>query len=88
MARSTDLPLDALIGAAPFTTRHIGPAEPDQAKMLAALGLSSLGELIDQVVPAPIRNTTPLALPPARSEADALDALRTLASRKDRKSVV
>ena len=32
MDRSTDLPLDALTGAAPFSTRHIGPAEADQAK--------------------------------------------------------
>ena len=81
MARITDLPLDALTGAAAFSTRHIGPAEADQAKMLAALGLGSLDELVERVVPAPIRNATPLALPPARSEADALDALRALAGR-------
>jgi glycine dehydrogenase len=81
MSRPTDLALDELIGAAPFATRHIGPAAADQAKMLAALGVGSLAELVDRVVPSPIRNPAPLALPAARSESDALDALRALADR-------
>ena len=49
--------------------------------MLAVLGLSSLAELTDAAVPSGIRLRQPLQLPPPRTEAGALAALRTLASR-------
>ena len=48
-----------------FPDRHIGPDPAEQAEMLAVLGLESLDELIDQVVPAGIRSEKPLACPPA-----------------------
>jgi glycine dehydrogenase len=63
-----------------FLPRHIGPSDADQAAMLQVLGLSSLDELIGQVVPPRIRVDTPLALPGARSEPDVLAELRALAS--------
>ena len=44
--------------------------------MLALLGLSSLGELVDQVVPSSIRWDKPLDIGEARSETDALAQLR------------
>ena len=47
--------------------------------MLASVGVDSLAELIDRTVPAAIRTARPLALPRARSEAEALAALRGMA---------
>ena len=66
---------------APFAERHIGPTEDEQAKMLAVLGYGSLGELTDAALPASIRDTTPLDVPPAASEALVLAELRALAAR-------
>ena len=34
-----------------FIQRHIGPSEEEQAKMLSDLELSSIDELVRQVVP-------------------------------------
>ena len=34
-----------------FTSRHIGPSEQEQTQMLNELGLSSLDELVREVVP-------------------------------------
>ncbi|HVM52819.1 MAG TPA: aminomethyl-transferring glycine dehydrogenase [Acidimicrobiales bacterium] len=64
-----------------FADRHIGPDGHDQATMLKVLGLASLDDLVDAVVPASIRDTTPLTLPEAASEADVIDELRALAGR-------
>ena len=35
-----------------FSTRHIGPQADDREKMLAALGLTDLEQLVDAVTPA------------------------------------
>ncbi|MCC6214292.1 MAG: aminomethyl-transferring glycine dehydrogenase [Polyangiaceae bacterium] len=64
-----------------FVSRHVGPREADVAKMLTALGLSSLEELVEQTVPADIRLDRALAIEPAASEQAALEELRALASR-------
>jgi glycine dehydrogenase len=64
-----------------FSTRHIGPQADDREKMLAALGLTDLEQLVDQSLPRSIRSTQPLALPPALSEPETLAVLRELASR-------
>ncbi|MGH9112951.1 MAG: aminomethyl-transferring glycine dehydrogenase [Acidimicrobiales bacterium] len=64
-----------------FADRHIGPSPADVTRMLDALGLSSLDELIDQAVPASIRDDKPLAIDDALSEPDALARLRALADR-------
>ncbi|TDC95279.1 aminomethyl-transferring glycine dehydrogenase [Actinomadura sp. 7K507] len=64
-----------------FADRHIGPAPGDQARMLAAIGYSGVEALIDDAVPAGIRTSRPLDLPPALSETAALDRLRELAAR-------
>ena len=34
-----------------FIQRHIGPSESEQSKMLTDLGLSSIDELVRQIVP-------------------------------------
>ncbi|HZA75578.1 MAG TPA: aminomethyl-transferring glycine dehydrogenase [Acidimicrobiales bacterium] len=64
-----------------FSDRHIGPSPDDVASMLDVLGLASLDELIDQAVPAAIRDDKPLALDDAMSEPEALAHLRGLADR-------
>jgi glycine dehydrogenase len=64
-----------------FIPRHIGPSAADQSRMLAAIGVSSLDQLVDEVVPPGIRSGAPLALPAARSEPDVLAELRRTAGR-------
>jgi glycine cleavage system P protein (glycine dehydrogenase) len=63
-----------------FQERHIGPSPEDQAAMLQVLGYESLDAFIDAVVPADIRLSGSLRVPEARSEQEALDALRQLAA--------
>src|SRR2546430_2195537 len=63
-----------------FATRHIGPSPDETEAMLATLGYSSLDEFIDEVVPADIRLSRPLNLPPGRSEREVLQALRGFAA--------
>ncbi|GAA0574801.1 aminomethyl-transferring glycine dehydrogenase [Actinomadura livida] len=64
-----------------FADRHIGPSPDERDRMLAAIGYSDAEALIDAAVPAAIRTSRPLALPPALSESAALDRLRELAAR-------
>jgi glycine dehydrogenase len=64
-----------------FPDRHIGVTAADADRMLAVLGLASLDDLIDQAVPAAIRDDKPLALDDAISEPHALAHLRRLAER-------
>src|SRR5699024_5657075 len=82
-------PMDATLSPArpaiaertPFSARHIGPSDDERAAMLAALGLESLDELVDQAMPAAIRDSAELDLPDALTEQEALVRLRTLAAR-------
>src|SRR3546814_15768352 len=62
-----------------FVRRHIGPVEPQTAAMLEALGLESLGELVEKAVPVSIRRATPMELPPVRHESDTLTYLPRMA---------
>jgi glycine dehydrogenase len=64
-----------------FASRHIGPSQKDIDAMLAALGVASLDELIDQTVPASIRHPRPLEHGPALSEVDALAHLKAIAAK-------
>jgi glycine dehydrogenase len=64
-----------------FSQRHLGAAAPDQQQMLSVLGYSSLDELTDAAVPAAIRLTEPLRLPPALSEFEVQRRLSKLAAR-------
>ncbi|MBV9821568.1 MAG: aminomethyl-transferring glycine dehydrogenase [Actinobacteria bacterium] len=66
----------------PFSARHIGVTAPaDQAVMLKALGFDSIDDLLAAAIPASIRTTLELALPPAASEAEVAAELRALAAR-------
>ncbi len=67
--------------ATTFADRHLGPRPEDVDAMLAALGVATLQELVEQAVPKSIRSDQPLSLPDARSEPDVLALLRTLAGR-------
>jgi glycine dehydrogenase len=63
-----------------FASRHLGPRPDDLATMLAAIGVASVDELIEQTVPAAIRVAGALDLPAARTEGEALAALAALAA--------
>ncbi|MFQ5613936.1 MAG: aminomethyl-transferring glycine dehydrogenase [Anaerolineae bacterium] len=64
-----------------FVERHLGPRRGDVERMLAALGLASLDDLIDQAVPETIRFEGRLHLDEPLSEAEALAGLRDLAQK-------
>ena len=64
-----------------FVRRHIGPRADETAAMLQSLGHDSLDAMIDALVPADIRLTAPLDIPPALSEFDALRQLKAIASK-------
>jgi glycine dehydrogenase len=78
-------PLSALEQRDEFLARHIGPDAAETAAMLAAVGASSLDELIGQTVPAAIRLAKPLAsfanLAGPMREHEALAKLKTIASK-------
>ena len=76
--------LDELIEPDEFTRRHIGPADEEIAAMLDAIGVGSIDELIEATMPPSIRSAAPLALPGGVPEAEAIERLRTLASRNRR----
>ena len=63
-----------------FPRRHIGPGPEATREMLKLLGFPSLDALVDDAVPAQIRLKQPLQLPAARSEHEALVALKEIAS--------
>ena len=62
-----------------FVGRHIGARSVDQTGMLELVGFDSLDEFTASVIPEHIADRRPLAFPTARSEADALLLLKTLA---------
>ncbi|MBI4618079.1 MAG: aminomethyl-transferring glycine dehydrogenase [Planctomycetes bacterium] len=64
-----------------FARRHLGPSASEVKEMLRALGLASLEDLVDRVVPRDIRARGPLDLPGPRSESAVLAELRQIASR-------
>ncbi|MCT9145206.1 aminomethyl-transferring glycine dehydrogenase [Streptomyces violarus] len=75
------IPLSELEEAVPFEQRHIGPDHEACAKMLAHVGYGSLNELTAAAVPAVIKSAEALDLPGARSEAEVIAELRSLADR-------
>jgi glycine dehydrogenase len=73
------LSLADLEPAGEFARRHIGPDDAEIAAMLEVVGAASLDDLVERATPRTIRSERPLDLPPARSEAEALAALRAMA---------
>ena len=76
-----DLKLQDLDVYDDFVRRHIGPDSVDESAMLAELGMKSLDELIEKVVPASIRRKKPLAVKSSRSERQVLDTLYQISTR-------
>src|SRR3984885_1385283 len=84
-ADSKDTPMNAPFKpttepAATFARRHIGPSPRDVSAMLETVGASSLGELMAQTLPAPIRQQAPLDLGAPLGETKALAHMKGLAS--------
>ncbi|MEU1627959.1 aminomethyl-transferring glycine dehydrogenase [Streptomyces sp. NPDC020096] len=75
------IPLSELERGTPFEQRHVGPDAAAQAKMLAQVGYGSLDELTAAAVPDTIKSLEALRLPEARTEAEVLAELRSLADR-------
>ncbi len=63
--------------------RHIGPSPAEMADMLAVLGVGSLDELIDQTVPASIRQEAPLEFEKPKSERELLWHMRKVAEQNE-----
>jgi len=78
---TTPSPAELLPPGDSFPRRHLGSGAEEVAAMLGELGVDSLDTLIARAVPAGIRATKPLALPPPRGENETLAELRSIASR-------
>lgn len=65
----------------PFANRHIGPNDDNINKMLKAVGIASLSELIQKTAPADIRFEGQLDLPKALSEKEVIEYARSLANK-------
>lgn len=61
-----------------FTSRHNGPSELEQQKMLETIGVKTIDELIEKTVPAAIRLPQPLDLPKGMSEGAYLNAIHSV----------
>ena len=61
--------------------RHIGPSPSEMSQMLEVLGADSLDALIDQTVPAAIRQKSPLDFGKPKSERELLYHMRVTASK-------
>jgi len=72
-----------MTGHRPFWRRHIGPSEEEVAEMLETVGCESIGELIDETIPASIRHEGPVGLPERRGEHELLGELRQMADAND-----
>jgi glycine dehydrogenase len=64
-----------------FVSRHIGPRERDLDQMLKAIGVGSLGQLIDETIPPSIRLKSAPSLEAPLSEHDFIEHLRSVARR-------
>ena len=66
-----------------FQSRHLGIDAPAEREMLAALGLATRAALLDEALPASIRQRAPLELPAPLGEAEALAELRAIAGENE-----
>lgn len=65
-----------------FKNRHIGTTQSQEvAGMLNVIGIESIDELVNKTVPSTIRLEQPLATPPAISEFEYLNELKTVAAK-------
>ena len=78
---TSPVPLRDLEPAGDFAARHIGPDAAEQQRMLECVGMPSRSALVDALLPPGIRRGTPMQLPPAVGEAQALAELKAIADR-------
>jgi glycine dehydrogenase len=64
-----------------FIRRHIGPGAEDETAMLAELGMESVDDLLDKVVPESIRRRKPLEIKASLSERQVLNRLYQISIR-------
>ena len=81
MLMSALKPLGELENAAEFQARHIGPDAADEAGMLSVIGAASRRALIEAIVPASIKRSHGMKLPPVATEAQALAELKAMAGK-------
>ncbi len=62
-------------------TAYTSVTDSDLAAMLAAIGVSSVGEIFERQIPEAVRLARPLGLPEPKSEQDVYEHLRELAAR-------
>ncbi len=63
--------------------RHIGPSPEEMADMFRVLGVKDLDQLIDETVPASIRQKTPLVFGKPKSERELLWHMRQVANKNE-----
>jgi glycine dehydrogenase len=63
---------------AEFIGRHIGPNADDTQKMLDAIGIKSIDELIEKTIPGNIRSKKPMQIPEGLSEFEMLQSLKKI----------
>lgn len=61
--------------------RHIGPSPAEMSDMLKTVGAQSLGALIDDTMPAQIRQKEPLDFGKPMSEREVLEYMRVVAGK-------
>ncbi|MBU1370510.1 MAG: aminomethyl-transferring glycine dehydrogenase [Bacteroidetes bacterium] len=64
-----------------FLQRHLGPNDKDIQKMLRAIGLDTVEQLIDEVIPENIRLTEPLNIGEGINEYEYLQHLKKIAAK-------
>lgn len=81
LSQLADCSLSELQQSEKFVNRHLGPDNAEQAAMLNTLGMASLAELIDKVVPASIRRQENMVLAQGLTEHQSLEKLKSIASK-------
>ena len=64
-----------------FADRHIGPDQQDQLDMLHVLGLNSLDEMVQKIVPESIRRQDEMAIDKGLTEHQSLARLKQMAAK-------
>jgi glycine dehydrogenase len=67
----------------PFIRRHVGPRPEDTSRMLTAMDLADLEELVQKTVPSSIRLQQPLEIGAPHSEYSVLKEIRNIASKNE-----
>jgi len=81
LSQLADCSLSELQQSEKFVNRHLGSDNTEQAEMLNTLGMASLTELIDKVVPDSIRRHESMALAQGLTEHESLEKLKSIASK-------